>query len=150
MSNTEISLWKSWNFYQRLDGIRQRAANKMSIKQMSEEVGVHYDTIKKFCSSNGIKGLHQGAQPRNKNAIIHGRGRNTIMRLAQRVVMEGGRATKTCERCGLRNPLENFPIHHKDRNRSNNEPTNLEIVCHTCHNLEHNPERPRGADGRYL
>ena len=28
-------------------------------------------------------------------------------------------------------------MHHKDRNRSNNDPCNLEILCPTCHDLEH-------------
>jgi hypothetical protein len=27
--------------------------------------------------------------------------------------------------------------HHKDRDRSNNSPKNIEILCPTCHVLEH-------------
>jgi 5-methylcytosine-specific restriction endonuclease McrA len=28
-------------------------------------------------------------------------------------------------------------VHHIDRNRNNNDPSNLEILCPTCHEEEH-------------
>ena len=42
----------------------------------------------------------------------------------------------TCERCGY-NKVEILQIHHKDRNRANNEPNNLELICPNCHCEEH-------------
>lgn len=50
---------------------------------------------------------------------------------------------KSCCRCGYEN-AEALEVHHKDRNRSNNEIDNLEVLCCNCHRLEHraNP-RPR-------
>jgi HNH endonuclease len=55
---------------------------------------------------------------------------------------KGGRDPKTyrknlqsiCERCGSTRFLL---IHHKDENRSNNEPGNLETLCKRCHQLHH-------------
>lgn len=39
-----------------------------------------------------------------------------------------------CERCGSQ---QNLLIHHRDRNRYNNEPVNLETLCKKCHQIEH-------------
>src|SRR5690348_434461 len=35
-----------------------------------------------------------------------------------------------CERCRA---ADNLLIHHKDRNRKNNNPKNLETLCRSCH-----------------
>lgn len=39
-----------------------------------------------------------------------------------------------CERCKA---TERLLVHHKDRNRYNNDRTNLEVLCKRCHQLEH-------------
>ena len=39
-----------------------------------------------------------------------------------------------CERCNSKRKLV---VHHKDRDRENNEPTNLETICRRCHHFEH-------------
>lgn len=39
-----------------------------------------------------------------------------------------------CEHCGTSQALQ---VHHKDRNRKNNEPENLETLCATCHMKMH-------------
>ena len=38
-----------------------------------------------------------------------------------------------CERCGKN---EKLLIHHKDRNRLNQTPSNLETLCFSCHHME--------------
>ena len=43
-------------------------------------------------------------------------------------------AAWSCERCGNQTTLE---LHHRDRNPSNNELSNLEILCRPCHASEH-------------
>lgn len=40
----------------------------------------------------------------------------------------------TCVRCGS---TESIEVHHKDRNRKNNSPSNLEVLCRKCHRSEH-------------
>lgn len=40
-----------------------------------------------------------------------------------------------CERCGSTKFLCR---HHKDHNRRNNAPENIEVVCKSCHQKEHN------------
>jgi len=45
---------------------------------------------------------------------------------------------KICTRCGFDNPLA-ICVHHKDRNRNNNNIDNLEVLCYNCHAIEHHP-----------
>lgn len=45
-----------------------------------------------------------------------------------------------CERCGY-SKREILHVHHKDRNRKNNGPGNLELICPNCHYEEHYLEK---------
>lgn len=42
-----------------------------------------------------------------------------------------------CERCNYNKLIEILEVHHKDRNRDNNNISNLQILCPTCHMEEH-------------
>jgi hypothetical protein len=44
---------------------------------------------------------------------------------------------KKCERCSSKKQL---CVHHKDRDRKNNKPDNLETICRLCHIEEHREE----------
>lgn len=39
-----------------------------------------------------------------------------------------------CERCSSQ---RNLVVHHIDRERTNNDPDNLETICRSCHHAEH-------------
>ncbi len=41
-----------------------------------------------------------------------------------------------CVRCSFSN-VNALEVHHKDKNRSNNDISNLEILCANCHSIEH-------------
>ena len=41
-----------------------------------------------------------------------------------------------CEKCGY-NKTEILEIHHKDKNRNNNNLDNLILICPNCHSEEH-------------
>ena len=45
-----------------------------------------------------------------------------------------------CERCGY-SKLEILHVHHRDRNRKNNDLGNLELICPNCHYEEHYLEK---------
>lgn len=49
------------------------------------------------------------------------------------------RGTK-CERCGY-SKVEILQVHHRDRNRNNNDLSNLELICPNCHYEEHYLEK---------
>jgi uncharacterized C2H2 Zn-finger protein len=44
---------------------------------------------------------------------------------------------ETCQRCGYDEHPEILVVHHGDRDRSNNDVGNLEVLCPNCHALEH-------------
>lgn len=46
----------------------------------------------------------------------------------------------TCELCGY-NKTEILQVHHKDRNRQNNNLNNLKLICPNCHYEEHYSEK---------
>ena len=51
---------------------------------------------------------------------------------------------KKCERCGFDKFPQILGVHHKDRNRNNNDMTNLEVLCPNCHSIEHMKHTPHG------
>lgn len=50
-----------------------------------------------------------------------------------------------CNRCGYKEFPQILQVHHKDRDRKNNDISNLEVLCPNCHSLEH--IRGIGIDG---
>ena len=49
-----------------------------------------------------------------------------------------------CNRCGFDKIKEILGVHHIDRNRKNNDLTNLEVLCPNCHSIEHLKHTPHG------
>lgn len=42
-----------------------------------------------------------------------------------------------CEHCGFDSNIKALDVHHKDRNRCNNNIDNLQVLCCNCHAIEH-------------
>ncbi len=53
--------------------------------------------------------------------------------LKRRLIEERGHE---CERCGYEK-TEILNVHHKNRDRSHNDLSNLELICPNCHGEEH-------------
>jgi hypothetical protein len=53
-----------------------------------------------------------------------------------------------CVRCGKVDEPSRMCVHHKDENRANNDPSNLELVCKSCHQNHCHPNA-RDEYGRY-
>lgn len=81
-------------------------------------------------------------EPRRKGKN-HGRYLGTQSRSMRKEIVE--RANNACERCGYNTTPAILQIHHRDRNRKNNEHSNLELLCPNCHETEH----LQAGDGRY-
>lgn len=45
--------------------------------------------------------------------------------------------TERCNRCGYDRHPAILHVHHRDHNRNNNHPSNLEILCPRCHKVHH-------------
>jgi predicted transcriptional regulator len=133
--------------------IRELQAKGLNQSQIAAELGCHQTNISQISRAHGIlwyTGAAAKDQTGNKNpAFIDGLSRSTVRRTAINALMEADRDLHTCERCGAKSD-EGHHKHHKDRDRSNNEPSNLEVLCHSCHTLEHSSERLRNAQGQYI
>ena len=94
--------------------------------------GLHKKTCSRTCSNKNRAGIKYGIrQPNNKvraQEIIKSR----LIEI---------RSMK-CESCGY-NKYEILHIHHKDRNRLNNDFGNLELICPNCHHEKHYIERKK-------
>lgn len=88
--------------------------------------GTNKKTCSRVCANKhriGIK--YKMNRPRDKVTFY----RSLKIRLLQQ-------RGKKCGRCNY-NKYEILQVHHKDRNRSNNELENLELICPNCHLEEH-------------
>ena len=74
----------------------------------------------------------QESMARNPAARYHG----LSCKEAARIVREVGR----CQRCDHDGSDSRLGIHHKDRNKRNQKPSNLEVLCHRCHMQKHRNE----------
>ena len=72
---------------------------------------------------------------RNPQARYHG----LSAKAAKRIRDEVG----ACQSCGSAQRLD---IHHKDRNKRNQERSNLAVLCHQCHMQEHARAGETGYD----
>ena len=62
-----------------------------------------------------------------------------------RSIVERDGGIEKCERCDYDEFPEILEIHHKDRDRTNNERENLEVLCPNCHAIDHLKHK----DGRF-
>jgi len=147
-SSKTITFWRDLNVYQRIETLESLSKDYMQ-KEIAEMLDCGVSTIQSFCRKYNMVGIwSRGARDGNKNALRHGLGRNTIKRLTKRVLLACGRDLYKCERCSFENRSEEFPRHHKDRDRTNNDASNLEVLCKTCHGIEHISERERNLLGQ--
>jgi len=54
---------------------------------------------------------------------------------------------KKCARCGTTSSSK-FQVHHKDGNRENNAPSNLESLCGSCHEITKSRARGLKIDNK--
>ncbi len=74
-----------------------------------------------------LSAARKGAANPNYNPNRHDRN----YALLKEQVKAGG---YKCERCGKKRRLE---VHHRDHDKTNDDPANFEILCHACHSSEH-------------
>lgn len=83
-------------------------------------------------------------QSGSNNAMYkNGLSRATISRTTRVILREARINQQLCMRCGAQKPRHEgrHNVHHKDRNRANNTLENLEVLCVSCHAIEHNNPR---------
>ncbi len=88
--------------------------------------GLNKKTCSRSCANVNRAGIiYKINQPKNK--VI------TLRRLKIKILKERG---GKCERCNY-NKIEILQVHHKNRDRGDNNLKNLELICPNCHYEEH-------------
>lgn len=123
---------------------RDRGLNK---HETAKELGITHSKVRSICHSFSIGGWKRGAAARDQSGVLNsnyqnGLSRSSVTRITKQVLFEVGRDLFTCERCKATRDIE-WPRHHKDRNRANNAPANIEVLCVSCHSKEHMTEKTR-------
>lgn len=140
------------NRYEILAAMRPCLDKGMKQSEVAKIIGCSQTEISRCCRSFGIDWTKQERdQLGEKNSQFKGGlGRSTIERTTRGVILRDGRDLFKCEGCGRISKDKEHPRHHKDEDRSNNSPDNIEVLCETCHMKEHNSRRKRGPNGQYL
>jgi 5-methylcytosine-specific restriction endonuclease McrA len=137
-----------------IEQIRQARDKGCLQWQTAERLSMTPQQLNSLCRHYKIRGWPTGAAARNqfgsKNPMYKGGlSRASVNRTTKLILKSVGRDLFTCERCGTKRDIE-LPRHHRNRDRSNNEPENLEVLCVSCHNKEHTEERLRcSTTGRF-
>lgn len=88
--------------------------------------GLHKKTCSRGCANTHRAGIkYDGRSSKNK---VRSQQALKIRLLRERGI--------NCERCGY-DKFEILQVHHKNRDRNNNNLSNLEIICPNCHYEEH-------------
>lgn len=92
--------------------------------------GLHKKTCSRGCSNKHRAGIkYKQNSPRDKV--------KNYQALKIRLLKRDG---KSCVGCGY-NKQEILQVHHKDKDRSNNDLDNLELICPNCHFEKHYLEK---------
>ncbi len=107
-------------------GISCRKEEKCIICGKSILAGLNKRTCSRACANKNREGIkYRVGSPKDKVKS------NQALKI--RLLNLRGRE---CERCGY-GKYEILQVHHKDRNRGNNDLKNLELICPNCHYEEH-------------
>lgn len=88
--------------------------------------GLNKKTCSRSCANKSREGIrYKIGSPRDKAVLFR--------YLKVKLLKERG---EKCARCPYKK-YEILQVHHKDRNRKNNELENLELICPNCHYEEH-------------
>jgi hypothetical protein len=80
-----------------------------------------------------LKRLGIAPKPRGRAGAENGRFKDGTTSTAYRRMIE----RRECNRCGS---TEMLVVHHRDGVHTNNEPSNLEVLCSPCHTSHHKQE----------
>ncbi len=111
-------------------GISQRKEKPCVVCKMPILASKNAITCSRACSNKYRTGIkYKIGRPRDK----------VVQERAQKIRLIESRGGK-CERCGY-SKVAILHVHHRDRNRNNNDLTNLELICPNCHYEEHYLEK---------
>lgn len=119
--------------YQRTEAHRQKmvqaTAGKPKPWLQGRKRPDHAAKMREIWTPERREAKRQEMLQRNPDARYHG----LSCKGARRLRNERGR----CERCGHDGSESRLEVHHRDRDKRNQEPSNLVVLCHQCHMQDH-------------
>lgn len=104
------------------------ATGPASQADMAARYGITQQAFQKVLKRLGI-----APKPRGRAGAANGRFKDGATSTAYRQMVE----RRECNRCGS---TEQLVIHHRDGVHTNNELSNLEVLCSPCHSSHHKQE----------
>lgn len=98
----------------------------------------HAATMREWWTEERRETKRQEMLLRNPNSRYHG----LSAKQAARIV----RAVGCCQRCGGDGLASRLGVHHHNRDKHDQSPENLEVLCHRCHMREHADHQETGWD----
>lgn len=111
---------------QKCYGIAQRKETPCVMCGAPIMASANKKTCSRGCANKNRAGIKYTGRRLKDNVV-------TARLLKARIVTDRG---STCERCQFA-VLDILQVHHKNRDRSNNTLSNLELLCPNCHAMEH-------------
>lgn len=111
-------------------GLATRKSHPCIVCKTPILAGAHKKTCNRSCSNKHRAGIkYKVGRPKDKVKDQ----RAIKLRIIE---LRGPR----CEKCDYAK-VEILHVHHRDRDRNNNDPSNLELICPNCHYEEHYLEK---------
>lgn len=113
---------------------------KMGISRISEQTGETYDEIRHALNIHGVrvydKSHRRNPNPTNSSVEMDPYYKSPYVGFTE-AVKRAARA-KSCYQCAVCHIKESelrrkLDVHHIDRNKRNNAPSNLVAICQSCH-----------------
>ena len=98
----------------------------------------HAETMREWWTSQRREKRAAEMLSRNPNARYHGLSANAAARIV--------RAAGKCARCNHDGSVSRLGVHHRNRDKRDQSPENLEVLCHRCHMAEHAAAGETGWD----
>ena len=98
----------------------------------------HAETMREYWTPARRAAKRREMLNRNPDARYHG----LSARAAARIVRDAG----LCSRCGHDGSESRLEVHHRNRDKQDQSPENLEVLCHRCHMQEHAAAGETGWD----
>ena len=114
----------------------KKAFRKPPFKQTLSKSGLFFCTRRCKDTAQGLNGLKELHLPHYGNASPDRYYRRKAFSVKPKI----------CERCTYQENEAAIIVHHKDRNRMNDDMSNLEVLCCNCHAIEHWGELPPQDD----
>lgn len=102
---------------------RNKGRTQYKCQHCHKKFNAPLSTKRKYCSKACV----------NKSSKLTFKPSFTTVRKA----MLSRKLINKCNRCNYDSEPLILGVHHKDRDRNNNDLSNLEILCPNCHSLEH-------------